>query len=109
MTMTNPRIVATAGTADRGDPERDERLRAEGRAQADNAISWHTTCVGCAGRLDSLIAERHEGADEAARLIVAELHRWGLRDEARLVEEYAAKGFQRAQEALDGRAGGVPG
>jgi hypothetical protein len=85
------------------------RARAEGRREADHAITWDTTCVGCAGRLDALIAERHEGADEAARLVVAELRRWGLRDEARLVEEYAAKGFQRAQEPLDGRAEGSGG
>jgi hypothetical protein len=54
-------------------PERDERLRAEGRRQADHAISWDTTCVGCAGRLDGLYAERCAGADDAVRAVVADL------------------------------------
>lgn len=54
-------------------PERDERLRAEGRREADDAINWNTSCIGCAGRLDSLYAERSAGAEGTARFIAAEI------------------------------------
>lgn len=53
--------------------DRDELLRAEGRRQADNAVLWGVSCVGCADRLDGLIAERAAGGVEAARSIAARL------------------------------------
>jgi hypothetical protein len=37
------------------------RFRAQGRAQADNAITWGTSCVGCANQLDDLAAEYFAG------------------------------------------------
>jgi hypothetical protein len=75
-----------------GDPERDERLRAEGRRQADNAITWDVTCIGCAGRLDALIAERHAGAQEAAGWIISEFRTRGVPEAVALVEAYIARG-----------------
>jgi hypothetical protein len=88
-----------------GDPDRDERLRAEGRRQADNAINWGTACLGCADRLDSQITERHAGADEAAREIEAEIMAHfdrtgdsGVREAATLVWAYIARGLQRYVE-----------
>ncbi|MGX6605637.1 hypothetical protein ACWKSP_26415 [Micromonosporaceae bacterium Da 78-11] len=56
-----------------GDPDRDERLRAEGRRQANHAITWDVTCIGCADRLDRLYEERCAGVDEAVARIVADL------------------------------------
>lgn len=32
-----------------------EAARAEGRREANNAISWDTTCIGCANRMDSVV------------------------------------------------------
>lgn len=107
-----PVLVIEAMNAD---PDRDERLRAEGRSQADNAITWGTSCLGCADRLDGLIAERHAGAEETAREIEAEL--WahfdrtgdpGVREAAAVVRAYIARGLQRYAEPLE-RAGGHTG
>lgn len=39
-------------------------LRAEGRREADGAILWNTTCIGCAKQLDTLYAERVAGAED---------------------------------------------
>jgi hypothetical protein len=50
-----------------------EAARVGGRREADNALDWHTSCLGCAGRLDSLYAERVAGADDAVRGIVEDL------------------------------------
>lgn len=61
------RELQAALAALNGDPDRDEQLRVEGRRQANNAIDWNTTCVGCADRLDNLIAERATGAVDALR------------------------------------------
>lgn len=36
----------------------------EGLRRADNAINWQTSCLGCADRLDGLIAERARGYEE---------------------------------------------
>jgi hypothetical protein len=50
-----------------------EPLLAAGRCQADNALNWHTTCIGCSGRMDNLYAERAagftEGLEHAARVV----------------------------------------
>lgn len=79
--------------------------RVEGRREADNAITWGTSCVGCADRLDGLIAERHAGADEAARNIEADLMAHfdrtrdpGVREAAAVVRAYIARGLQRYVE-----------
>jgi hypothetical protein len=50
-----------------------EQARTEGRREADNAINWTTSCIGCAKQLDSLYAERSAGAEETARFIAAEI------------------------------------
>lgn len=36
-------------------------------AEYENAITWNTTCLGCAGKLDNLIAERAAGYAEGER------------------------------------------
>lgn len=64
-TITRRRIaeeLADAALAALDLPTRDEQMRAEGRAQADNATLWHTTCVNCAGLYDQLMGERERGA-----------------------------------------------
>jgi hypothetical protein len=50
-----------------------EAARAEGRREANNAITWNTSCIGCAKRLDQMYAERVAGYEEAARFIADEL------------------------------------
>jgi hypothetical protein len=50
-----------------------ERARAEGRREANNAITWNTSCLGCAEQLDSLYAERVAGGMEIASFIAAEI------------------------------------
>lgn len=54
-------------------PARDEQMRAEGRAQADNATLWHTTCVNCAHLYDQLMGERERGAAAERNRIAAAL------------------------------------
>lgn len=48
---------------------RDQALISIGRHQANSAINWDTSCLGCADRLDRLYAERCAGAEDAARAI----------------------------------------
>lgn len=89
-----------------GDPERDEQLRAEGRRQANNAIDWNTTCVGCAERLDGLYAERMAGYDEALRDVELALSDPAAAGDAlRVVRRMLA---QPAQQPADARSG-LPG
>lgn len=52
-----------------------QAARTEGRAEANAAIDWQTSCLGCAGRMTDLARERAEGGQETAALIVAELRR----------------------------------
>lgn len=56
-------------------------------AEYENAITWNTTCLGCAGKLDNLIAERAAGYAEAAEEIALALAR--LAAEQR--EQYSRK------------------
>jgi hypothetical protein len=76
-----------------------EQARTEGRREANNAITWGTSCLGCADRLDGLYAERVAGArdmiGEIDRLLRS--HRWSLA--AKLVREYAGKELQVSAEA----------
>ncbi len=54
--------------------ERDEQaIRADERRRMDQAINWGTSCLGCADRLDALIAERYAGQADAARAIADRL------------------------------------
>jgi hypothetical protein len=70
----NRRITAMDGTDQQTYTAADlEAARVGGRREADNALDWHTSCLGCAGRLDSLYAERVAGADDAVRGIVEDL------------------------------------
>jgi hypothetical protein len=97
-----------------GDPDHDEKLRAEGRAQADNALEWHTTCVGCAQRLDDLYAERWAGAQDACRdlerALMAEYERTGDRSllfPLGLVRAYASGATQSPVDASEPLPGGL--
>lgn len=92
-----------------GDSELDELLRAEGRRQADNALNWDTTCIGCAGRLDRLYAERWEGAKDACRAIAAALRAayaetgdHSLMQAVTIVQAYATQAAQGDVERPDG-------
>lgn len=62
------------GTAERLYTAADlDAARVAGRREADDAIMWDTTCIGCAGRLTDLYAERCAGNLEAAQRIEAAL------------------------------------
>jgi hypothetical protein len=82
-----------------GDPERDEQLRAEGRAQANNAITWNTSCIGCAGRLDSLYAERVAGGADMLGDVVDLLTAQGLDDAVAAVRAYAVRNSLQLRES----------
>lgn len=97
-----------------GNPESDERLRVEGRRQADSAILWDTTCVGCAARMDALAAECLPRAsdvvwDVAARLRAAYDATGNLEAlrVAELVEEYAVAPAQRNAQLTEGPTEGA--
>jgi hypothetical protein len=47
--------------------EAEERAFRAGLAAADNAITWNTTCVGCADQLDTAVGERAAGYAEGVR------------------------------------------
>lgn len=81
-----------------------EQARAEGRREANNAITWNTSCLGCADRLDGLYAERVAGARDMAREIDRLLRARGQLFAAGLAREYAGKeGLVFEQErAIDG-------
>jgi hypothetical protein len=83
----------------------------EGLHQADNAINWGTSCLGCADKLDGLIAERGRGYEEglaegrrqAAEALQAEAER--LRAGYRSQSEYGidyVQGFEAAAAHLVG-------
>jgi hypothetical protein len=114
--LIEPDLAAKVVETMNGDPGRDEKLRAEGRRQADNALEWHTTCIGCADHLDGLYAERWAGARDACRdlerALRAEYERTGDRGllfPLGLVHAYGSGATQRpvgASEPLpEGHAG----
>jgi hypothetical protein len=84
--------------------------RAQGRREADNAITWDTTCVGCAARLDGLYAERCAGMDDAVRGIEAALRARGLSEAADIARAWVTGGPERHGDGSDrlGEGGGEP-
>lgn len=54
-------------------PTRDERMRNEGRRQANDAIDWGTSCVACAARLTDYRAQFEAGYAAAAEDIARAL------------------------------------
>lgn len=77
-----------------------EQARAEGRQEANNAITWDTSCLGCADRLDGLYAERVAGARDMAGETERLLRARGQLFAAGLVREYAGKELQMGAEAF---------
>lgn len=80
-------------------PERDRQQFQAGLRAANNAITWNTSCLGCAKQLDSLINERAAGyvegeADGYARAVAVlrddnRYHHWWTR----LPEQDPAYGY----------------
>ncbi len=88
-------------------PDLDEAaIRADERRRMDHALEWHTTCFGCADRMDALIAERHAGQEEAAQDIIARLEALYAQDGDRahlvgvaVARRWLGEGAQRAAAA----------
>ncbi len=90
-------------------PDVEAAIRADERRRMDSAICWELSCLGCADRMDGLIAERDAGFTDALRSVETALESLpqdpGVQRSLAIVRGMAADRPDSAAERLGGVSG----